>query len=270
MDKLGTFDRGYFEARLATRRLGRMLVTRAETGSTNDDAWDALQSGARDGVTVIADRQSKGRGRSGRTWHTGPARGLALSIALVPGCDREALSAVPLVAGLALAQALDTLGIHARLKWPNDLLIGDRKVAGILCEARKLVAAGDVVVIGVGVNVSEELREFPVEIANTATSLHLAGHNVTREDVAAAFLNALEPLWTEHQEGDRQAALDAWRARADFWGTTVTVRAPSGTLRGVARDLDRDGALVIETAAGTQRILAGDVELTSLAGAEGK
>lgn len=264
----GAFDRARFESRLKTRRLGHTLVTRAETGSTNDDAWEALQAGAPDGVAVIADRQTRGRGRSGRTWHTAPARGLALSIALRPGCDSESITTVPLVVGLALARALDALGVHTRLKWPNDLLLRDRKVAGILCESRRLPATSDVVVIGVGVNVSETVSDFPPPLAGQAMSLHLAGHDVTREDVAAAFFNALEPMWTEHEEGGPQAVLEGWRARADLWGTTVAVRAPSGIVRGVARDLDRDGALVIETAAGTQRILAGDVELDALASAD--
>ncbi len=265
----GTFDRARFESRLKTRQLGHTLVARAETGSTNDDAWEALQAGAPDGVVVIADHQTRGRGRSGRSWHTTPARGLALSIVLRPGCDRSVISTVPLVAGLALARGLDALGAPTRLKWPNDLLIGDRKVAGILCESRRVAMIGDTVVIGVGVNVGESISDFPEEVADRATSLRLAGHAITREDVAAEFLNALEPLWTEHQEGDPRAALDAWHARADFWGTTVAVHAPAGMVRGVARNLDADGALVIETAAGSQRILAGDVELDAMSGAEG-
>src|SRR3989442_1713981 len=131
-----TFDRARFTARLATQRLGRMLLLRGETESTNDDAWDAASAGAADGAVVIADHQTSGRGREGRTWHDAPGHGLALSVLLQTGCDRTAFATAPLVAGLALARALDAHGVDAELKWPNDLLLGDRKLAGVLCESR--------------------------------------------------------------------------------------------------------------------------------------
>jgi len=255
------FDRARFGARLTTRRLGRTLLVRAETGSTNDDAWDAAAAGAADGTAVVADHQSRGRGRDGRTWVDAPGRALALSLLLVPGCDRGAFATAPLVAGLALARGLDALGVDAELKWPNDLLLAGRKLAGVLCERRRLAGGGDAFVIGTGVNVAQRADEFPPELAGGATSLHLAGHTgITREDVAAAYLNALEPLWAEHHEGDASAALDAWRARARFWGRAVTVRTPSGALVGEALALAADGALVVRTAAGDDvRVLAGDV-----------
>src|SRR5262245_338936 len=117
---------------LATRRLGRTLVARSETPSTNDLAWEVLAAGATDGTVVVADAQPLGRGRAGRTWHLATGRGLALSLVLHPGCDRHQTATLPLVAGLALARALDGLGVSATLKWPNDLMAGGRKLAGIL------------------------------------------------------------------------------------------------------------------------------------------
>ena len=163
-----TFDRARFDSRLATRRLGQAVLLRAETSSTNDDAWDAAAAGAADGTVVIADHQSRGRGREGRAWHDAPGHGLALSILLHPGRDRAAFATAPLVAG-------------------------------------------------------------PPELRDLATSLRLAGHTLDRESIAAAFLNALEPLWDAHREGDGRAALEAWRARARFWGQLVSVRTPFGT-----------------------------------------
>jgi len=260
------FDRSAFNARLATRRLGRTLVLRAVTGSTNDDAWAAANAGAADGTVVIADHQELGRGRDGRAWHDAPGRGLAMSLLLHPGCDRTAFATTPLVVGLALALALDRLGVDADLKWPNDLLLGGRKLAGILCESRRTAAGAEAFVVGVGVNVSQSAADFPPELREAATSLQLAGHAaLDREAVAAAFLNTLEPLWTEHQEGDAIAALDAWRARARFWGRAVSVRTPFGTLAGEALALADDGALVLRTAAGEDvRVLAGDVSIAGV------
>jgi BirA family biotin operon repressor/biotin-[acetyl-CoA-carboxylase] ligase len=271
-----TFDRVRFGSRLATRRLGRTLVARAEVGSTNDEAWEALALGAPDGAVVIADVQTRGRGRAGRAWHTAPGRGLALSLLLRPEGDRHALELLPLAAGLALARALETLGSAPSLKWPNDVLLQGRKVAGVLCESRRIPAAAgfpatppgrpapatrDAVVVGVGVNVAQSAADFPPEIAGTATSLALAGIATDRENVAAAFLDALEPLWTDLQGGARAALLEAWSARADFWGRAVVVRTPAGELRGVARALDPAGGLILVLEGGVETVArAGDLE----------
>lgn len=262
-----TFDRARFESRLATRLIGRHLVVRDTVQSTNDDAWDALAHGAPDGTVVIAGVQTRGRGRLGRIWHTHPGRGLAMSMLLHLGCDPEPLATLPLVAGLALATALDPFGVPARLKWPNDVLLGRHKVAGILCERRRGAGGLDAAVVGVGVNVSQTREEFPPELRDRATSLALAGHAIAREDVAAAFLNAFEPLWTGHAEGDRTRAIAAWRSRAAFWDAPVIAHTPAGPVRGMARTLDDDGALCVETEAGTiVRVIAGDLEIEWAAG----
>jgi len=256
-----SFDRGAFTAALATRTLGRRLIARAEVGSTNDVAWEALAEGAPDGTTIVADAQTAGRGRAGRAWHQAPGRGLALSLLLHPGCERRQLGVLPLVAGLALANALEHVGARPELKWPNDLLLAGRKVSGILAESRGAPQGGDAVVIGVGVNVRHAPEDFPPELQALATSLAMEGVATTREQVAAAFLNALEPLWTEVQEGGRERALDAWRARAAFWDREVRAHTPAGVRVGIARALDPDGGLVIEQADGSRvTIVAGDVE----------
>jgi BirA family biotin operon repressor/biotin-[acetyl-CoA-carboxylase] ligase len=249
--------------------MGRTLLLRAEASSTNDVAWDALAAGAPDGTTVIADAQTQGRGRSGRSWRMAPGKGLAMSLALHEGCERRTTRALPLVAGLALARALEGLGVAAELKWPNDLLLRERKVAGILCESRRIASGAEAVVIGVGVNVAEDERDFPPELGGRAISLALAGSAASREEVAASFLNALEPLWTEHQEGEpgRRSAhlecgtvLEAWKRRASFWGKSVTVRSAAGSTTGIARGLDPDGGLVLEVDGGREVVvLAGDL-----------
>jgi len=267
-----TFDRVVFAQRLGTRRLGRTLIARGEVGSTNDVAWEACAVGAPDGAVVVADAQTHGRGRAGREWHTTPGRSLALSLLLRPGGDRGAVGLLPLAVGLAVAQALESLGARPALKWPNDVLLAGRKVAGVLCESRGPARTGapreaavpmrDGVVVGVGVNVAQTREELPAEIAGTATSLSLEGVVTVRETVAAAVLNALEPLWHGLQHGERAALLEAWSKRAGFWGRDVAVRTPAGEVRGVARALDPDGALRLERPDGTEAlVLAGDLEM---------
>lgn len=265
-----TFDRARFGARLTTRLLGRNLLARGMVESTNDTAWEALAGGAPEGTVVVADVQTRGRGRAGRRWHTEPGKGLALSVLLPLGCDRGLLGVLPLGVGLALARALERLGVAVELKWPNDLLRGGRKLSGVLCESRGATpradaGAGVVAVIGAGVNVSERRGDFPPEIRERTTSLALEGFALDREAVAAEFLNALEPLWAALEEGGHKEVLDAWRARASFWGTVVQVRTPAGEVRGVARTLDAGGGLVLGLDSGEETtVLAGDVEWAPL------
>lgn len=255
-----TFDPVVFHRHLRTRRMGRALFTRAVVDSTNDVAWTLAQEGAPDGACVVADVQTRGRGRQGRAWQTTPGRALALSLVLHPGCERAAVALTPLVAAVALSRALEALGVHAQLKWPNDLLVEGRKISGILVESRRDAEGADVVIMGVGVNVAQRDDDFPAELRGFATSMVLAGADATREQVAAGFLNALEPAWDEHQEGDPHRAIDQWRARASFWGEGVSVVTPSGTVAGVARDLDERGGLMIEEAGGRLvTVYAGDL-----------
>ncbi len=236
------------------------LVTRHEVTSTNDVAWDVVGQGAADGTVVIADVQTHGRGRQGRNWHTPDDAGLALSMALHPGCDAQALAAVPLAVGLAVARGVASLGAKPALKWPNDVLLGGRKVSGILCEAKRTPLGEDVIIIGIGVNVQQSGDDFPEDVRSIATSLRIAGIDTDRESVAAVTLNAFEPLWVELEEAGAAGVLAAWQSHATFWGDALTVRTPGGEVSGVARELSAEGGLVLELDNGERTtVLAGDV-----------
>jgi BirA family biotin operon repressor/biotin-[acetyl-CoA-carboxylase] ligase len=254
-----------FRERLGTHRLGQTLVVRAITDSTNDDAWDALATRG-DGTAVVALEQARGRGRLGRSWHQAPGKGLALSVALHLGCDVRQAGLIPLAAGLAALRAAHALGVGgARLKWPNDVLVNGKKLAGVLCEVRS-TPRGDAAVIGVGMNVLQSRDDFPETLRDSATSLALEGSDAGLAEAAAAFLTEMEPLWAESQEGDRAAFLAAWSAQAPHWGERLRVRTPTGEVEGVALRLDADGALVLRLASGAETtVLAGDV----MAGAAG-
>jgi BirA family biotin operon repressor/biotin-[acetyl-CoA-carboxylase] ligase len=261
------FDRAHFSARLRTGALGRRLLVRDTTASTNDDAWAALAE-LGDGVAVVALAQERGRGRAGRAWAHVPGRGLALSVALRLGCDARQAGAIPLAAGLAVARAAHALGVAAaRLKWPNDVLVEGRKLAGILCELKRGVPAGggrgggDAVVIGVGLNVRHAREDFPEELRERATSLALEGSDASLEEAAAETLSQLEPVWRELQEGDRGALLAEWSRWCPSWGERLRVRTPAGEIAGTALRLDPDGALVLREDSGREvAVAAGDVE----------
>jgi BirA family biotin operon repressor/biotin-[acetyl-CoA-carboxylase] ligase len=285
------FRHRLFEERLDTRRLGRRLSALAEHASTNDAAWEALAAGAPDGFVAVADTQTRGRGRMGRSWHMAAGKGLALSLLLRHGCDTRSLGVLPLLSGLALAVGFERLGLRAELKWPNDLLIHGRKVAGILCESRgteacvgeqaaaskgaaekhspggRAEAGADrrAAVVGIGVNVSQSSEDFLPTLRSTATSLALEGLAVEREAVAAEFINAFEPLWNECGALGADPLLARWRERASFWGQTVCVQTAAGELIGVARTLDHQGRLVVEQPSGERvSILAGDLDLAGM------
>lgn len=249
----------------------------AETGSTNADALELARSGAPEGIVIVADHQSAGRGRLGRSWQAPPGASLLVSVLLRPPAG--VADAVTMAAAVAMTDAVaDVSGIAAAIKWPNDLVVataaGTRKLAGILAEAdwpaRSPVSGGwsppppterVTVVVGIGVNanwpddVPEELRDVLVA-AN-----HLTGEAVDREVLLVAFLRHLDDRYRDLVDtGDRTALRDAWRARSATLGRRVRVDLGSGDVEGRAVDIDDAGRLVVETDEGTTRTFAvGDV-----------
>jgi BirA family transcriptional regulator, biotin operon repressor / biotin---[acetyl-CoA-carboxylase] ligase len=227
-----------------------------ETGSTNADLLAAARAGAAEGLVRLAETQTAGRGRLGRTWVSPPRAALACSVLLRPAGARAARRGwLPLLTGVAVAAALRaTAGVPAGLKWPNDVLVGDRKIAGILAEAH-----GDAVVIGMGINVTLTRAELPVR---GATSLLLEGAvGLDRGGLIAAVLDRLARGYAAWAAGD-----DVTRLRRDYlgWCTTigqpVRVELPGDRLvTGVAEDVDPSGRLAVRTAAGRELVGAGDV-----------
>ena len=223
-----------------------------EVGSTNS----LLTAAPVPWRVISAERQSAGRGRLARPWVTSPGTALAVSVCL-PSTPGMPLGWVPLIAGLALAEAIaETAGIPAALKWPNDVLLpgdGNRKVAGILCE---WVAVGDGgVVVGSGVNVHQTRDQLPLD---TATSVRAAGGETTREALLTAYLRHLALLHGD-LAFDPEAVRTRYAAACRTLGATVVVHEPGGDRRGVATEVDRDGRLCLRTDAGPYAVSAGDV-----------
>jgi BirA family transcriptional regulator, biotin operon repressor / biotin---[acetyl-CoA-carboxylase] ligase len=227
-------------------------------GSTSDVARRLAEGGAPAGTTVVADEQLSGRGRVGRSWSS-PA-GLGVWVSLVsrpPSLPRPGL--LPLLVGLEVARALDAFaGPGAvRLKWPNDVLLGGRKLGGILCEATWAEGAPAFVVIGVGVNVQHRVDDFPEEIREVATSLRIAGASASLLEVASRLVPALRAL-TANEADLAPAALADLGARDALRGRRVTVTDPAtGALlgRGTAAGIAPDGALLLRDEDGTLRPL---------------
>jgi BirA family biotin operon repressor/biotin-[acetyl-CoA-carboxylase] ligase len=235
----------------------------ASVTSTMDVASDAVQSGAAEGLVVLADEQTAGRGRRGRTWSSPPGGGLYLSIVLRPPDDARGsivVATITLAAGVAVREAiLHATGLAADLKWPNDLLVGRRKVAGILAEGAAIGSALQTVVLGIGINVQSAAH--PDEIVSRATSLESElGRPVERMRLLEELLVAVAARYDDLRRGEVDGILRAWRAAAPFaHGAAVEWDAPDGVRRGVTAGVDDAGALLVRTRAGVDRLVAGEV-----------
>ncbi|MGE0448659.1 MAG: biotin--[acetyl-CoA-carboxylase] ligase [Vicinamibacterales bacterium] len=246
--------------------IGASVLYFESIGSTNDVAATLAGTGAAEGAVVIAEQQTAGRGRMGRTWFSPPASGLYVSVVLAPTRARidpqRATMLLTLAAGVALAEAVErATGLVPAIKWPNDLLVGTRKLAGILAEG---VASGSSrvhsVVLGYGINVAP--AAYPPELAVRATSLESElGRAVDRGAVCAESLASLSRVYTRLLDGDFDAILDDWRARAPgSRGRRVAWDAPGGHERtGVTHGIDDSGALLVRVDGRIERIVAGEV-----------
>ncbi len=227
-----------------------------EIGSTNTAAVRLAERGAREGSVVAANAQVAGRGRLGRSWASPPGAGLYVSVVLRP--ERPS-SLVTLAVGVAVAEGIDAAtGLQTGLKWPNDVYVGPRKVAGILAEAGQSTE-GPFVVVGYGVNVFR--ASYPPDVADRATSIETElGRSPDRGLLFAEILAAVAETYDELQGGHSSRILNRWRVRAGtMLGRTVDWSDVSGTYQGTARDIDEHGALVIETDGGVRRVISGEV-----------
>jgi BirA family biotin operon repressor/biotin-[acetyl-CoA-carboxylase] ligase len=252
-----TWDRA--RKRLATTRFAELRAY-DELPSTNLEAMKEAGSGAPEGLVVVADHQSAGRGRRGRTWAAERERALLVSVLLRPRLPVERLQLATMAAGLAAADGVqEAAGFRPGLKWPNDLVVGDRKLAGMLVETA--ISGGDrALVVGVGFNVAA--GAYPAELAGAATSCEEeAGHPVDREDLLVAFLVALDRRCAGLAgPGGWDATLAGWRRECITIGRRVRVDLPNGELVGTATGVAWNGHLiVVDDGDGRHAVGAGDV-----------
>jgi len=252
------------QSRLTGRIIGRRLQVVAEIGSTNDAAMGAGQAGEPEGLAILADRQTSGRGRRGRSWISIPGVGIWTSILLRPPVPPPRAPLLTLMAGLATGEAIAGVAqIEPVLKWPNDLLLGGRKVVGILTEMTTTGHRIGHVAIGIGINVHQRREDFPEGVRESATSIDLAaGFRVDRGEVVAAVYNALDRWYAAVCADGPSIILQAARARTATLGKPVTVDTGEAQWQGTAVDLDEDGALLVLDAGGAvRRVLADDVSV---------
>lgn len=234
---------------LQTRTLGRHIMHLEQTETTQRIAHEQAQQAAVEGTLIVCDFQTGGRGQLGRTWHETQGAGIAMSLILRPAAPLHEAGQLTLLAGIALAQTLRTLDIPATIKWPNDLLIEGKKVAGILTEMQTEADRINSVIIGIGINVLHE--QFPEVLADRATSLKLAtGKVIARAEIVAMFLNTFEPMYLKWLTEGFASFVSLWENYADRLNDLVTLRTRQETVTGILRGIQADGTLQMETEAG--------------------
>lgn len=234
--------------------------------STNDLAAQMARDGHPEGTVIIAEMQTRGRGRMGRSWHSPGGAGIWMSLILRPSCPPGATAALTLVAAVAVAKAIEgETGLRPGIKWPNDLLLGGRKVCGILTELSAELDRVKHLILGIGVNVNQGNEDFPAELAAMASSLRLElGRYVSRPGLAARILAEFGPRYREFLERGFAGARAEWLERSATLGRDVVITGPSFRIEGTAVDLDPEGALVVKTGEGIiHRITGGEVTLRS-------
>lgn len=251
---------------LHTRILGKPLHFFPTIDSTNVYAGRLAREGATEGVIVIADAQSGGKGRLGRSWVSPPGINLYLSVLLRPSVPATTAPQLNLLAAVAVADAIaEVCQLSPSIKWPNDVLVDGKKVCGILAEMQTEAGELRAVILGIGVNINAPLSAFPEELHDKASSLLLvSGRVIDRSVFTASLLTHLEKYYVLWIEQGLPALRATWEMYASaVLGKRIAVATPEGTATGVALGLDDDGALLLrgESDGEVHRLLAGDVSV---------
>ncbi|MBS3886233.1 MAG: biotin--[acetyl-CoA-carboxylase] ligase [Firmicutes bacterium] len=247
---------------LRTKILGKQIHYRRTMDSTNRLARELAAAGAAEGTVILSEEQLAGRGRLGRSW-VSPAGGIWLSLILRPQLAPHKAQLITLLAAVAAVEATQkTTGLVPGIKWPNDLLLGGRKLAGILTEVSAEMERVNYLVLGIGLNANLSAEHFQGELADSATSLLLElGQSVCRVRWVQNFLTLFEQAYLATEEQGFASVLACWRRYSVTLGQDVIVSLGSRSVHGTALDIDEQGALLVKTVSGLETFLSGEVSL---------
>lgn len=244
---------------LHTREIGQETICHRSVGSTNDVAKELAKEGAAEGTVIVAEEQTRGKGRWGRKWLAPRSSSLLVSIILRPALSFFRLPWLTMASSLAVARAVeDITGLSVQFKWPNDILLESKKAGGILVEVGISGDILDYAVVGLGLNVNLDVRQIP-EIADTATSISMQlGPRVSRLALLRSFLESMEKEYRLVQQGE--SPRERWASRLSLPGHKVQVTTPSGQESGWVEGVDADGSLILRRDDGTRvHIVNGDL-----------
>jgi BirA family biotin operon repressor/biotin-[acetyl-CoA-carboxylase] ligase len=244
--------------------VGRYVRVFRETTSTNDIVEKMARDGVGEGAVVFAETQTKGRGRLGRKWESPPGKGLWFSVLLRPKMHPMAATTLTVCSAVAVARAIEKeTGLQPGIKWPNDIVFGTRKAAGILLELGAELDHIRHIILGVGIDVNQTADEFPEPLRAIATSLREeAKRPIDRAALATTILLELDAVYARLRAGDFHEVGDEWMRRCTTLGRRVIIRIGDRVVQGRAEALDEEGALLVRTDHGRlERIIGGDVTL---------
>lgn len=242
--------------------LGRDIIYMEEVDSTNAIASGLCERGASHGTVVIAGSQTRGRGRLGRVWLSPPGVNIYMSVILKPSMEAKDAVLLTLMAAVAGASALsEETGLKVEIKWPNDLMAHDKKLGGILTEARYMHGKMTSAIIGLGLNVNNGLETLPADIRERATSVQSeTGVEQSRVRLIAAILNAMDYWYKMLVKAGRNLMLEEWRKLTSTLGRFVSVVVGDEIFKGLAEDIDDEGMLILKLPSGSfKKIRAGDI-----------
>lgn len=252
------------EAHFGSSRIGHHCTVFNEIDSTNKEAMRQAEAGVPEGTVFFARRQSNGRGRLGRTWHTAEGDALALSILLRPPLPPEKVPQLSLLSAVAVQQACAPMAPDTRIKWPNDILFRGAKLAGILTEMRAEPGQVHAVVIGIGINLRTPKNGWPQSITQPVTDLTTASGKAVRQlDIATRLLEQFNRIYARYLDRGFDPIREQWWQHHAASGRSVRVHHGGSYIEGIAEALDTDGALLLNRGGKTERIIAGDLELLS-------
>jgi BirA family biotin operon repressor/biotin-[acetyl-CoA-carboxylase] ligase len=264
--KVILMQRSSFE--LTAKRLGSEVRFLKETESTNRDADAAAQAGAAEGLLIMADSQTAGRGRMTRTWFSPSGINLYFSLLLRPNVELALAPSLPLVVGLAVTEALVACApaLLPKIKWPNDILVNGKKICGILCELQTKQSHVDYIVVGVGINVNLTADQLPAELKECATSILIEnGTPLKREQLLAAILNRLEPIYDNWRAFGFKPLVQNINALDALRGATIRMDLSGSPIEGIASGIQDDGSLLLQTAKGPVPIYSGEAHILARA-----
>ncbi len=250
-------------AGLNPRRIGTKITCFNETDSTNNVAFKLAEAGACEGTVVIADAQTRGKGRLGREWASPDGVNLYCSIILRPSITPVAASQLTFLSVVAVARSIErSTSLKPMIKWPNDILINGKKIAGLLNEMSAETEKVNFVVLGIGVNVNMRADQFPSDLRHPASSLFIEGGvPVNRTAFARILFHELDALYDTYLEEGYWAIREEWVARSQMYGRQVKVSCQERVMTGVVKGIDDIGALLLDLDGREERVLSGDVTI---------
>jgi len=246
--------------KLKTDIIARKIYSYKEIASTNDTAYNLAMHGEKQGSVVIAESQTSGRGRMGRIWLSPKSKGAYLSVILRPDILPKEVAGITLLSALSVARAVSEMtNLAAFIKWPNDVLINNQKICGILTEMNAETDKINFVIIGIGININTKKEILPKGATSVAEEL---GMEVSRIEIVRGIFKNLDKYYRLFNSGNIEGIIKEYKEFANFLGTRVQVTHHDSKMEGYAIDVDRDGALILRMDSGlNERILAGDVTM---------